>query len=232
MRRVSFKRHRFPPTVIRYAVWLYFRFTLSFRDVEELLAQRGIEVSYETIRCWTIKFGHQFAATLNRRRMPPSPRWHLDEMVCSIAGKRWFLWRAVDDEGVVLDMIMQKERDTAAALRLLTRLLRTQPVTPELITTDGLRSYAAALNEMGLLSLHRPGRLRDNNRVENSHLPIRRRERKQRGFKSRKSAQRFLATHAAIYNTFNTQPHLSKRWHMRQMRARALVSWKAATLAA
>ncbi len=232
MRRVSFKRHRFPPTVIRYAVWLYFRFTLSFRDVEELLAQRGIEVSYETIRCWTIKFGHQFAANLNRRRMPPSPRWHLDEMVCSIAGKRWFLWRAVDDEGVVLDMIMQKERDTAAALRLLSRLLRTQPVTPERITTDGLRSYAAALNEMGLLSLHRPGRLRDNNRAENSHLPIRRRERKQQGFKSRKSAQRFLATHAAVYNTFNTQPHLTKRWHLRQMRARALASWKAATRAA
>lgn len=232
MRRISFKRHRFPPTVIRYAVWLYFRFTLSFRDVEELLAQRGIEVSYETIRCWTIKFGHQFAANLNRRRMQPSPRWHLDEMVCSIAGKRWFLWRAVDDEGVVLDMIMQKERDTAAALRLLTRLLRTQPVVPELITTDGLRSYAAALNEMGLLSLHRPGRLRDNNRAENSHLPIRRRERKQQGFKSRKSAQRFLATHAAVYNTFTTQPHLSRRWHMRQMRARALDSWRAATRAA
>mgnify|MGYP000855304044 FL=1 len=232
MRRVSFKRHRFPPAVIRYAVWLYFRFTLSFRDVEELLAQRGIEVSYETIRCWTIKFGHQFAANLNRRRVPPSPRWHLDEMVCSIAGKHWFLWRAVDDEGVVLDMIMQKERDTAAALRLLSRLLRTQPVVPERITTDGLRSYAAALNELGLLNLHRPGRLRDNNRAENSHLPVRRRERKQQGFKSRKSAQRFLATHAAVYNTFNTQPHLSKRWHMRQMRARALASWKAATRAA
>ena len=94
--------------------------------MDELLAQHGIEVSYETIRCWTIKFGHQFAVNLNRRRMPPSPRWHLDEMVCSIAGKRWFLWRAVDDEGVVLDMIMQKERDTGAALRQLTRLLRTQ----------------------------------------------------------------------------------------------------------
>ena len=103
-------------------------------------------------------------------------------MVCSIAGKHWFLWRAVDDEGVVLDMIMQKERDTAAALRLLSRLLRTQPVVPERITTDGLRSYAAALNELGLLNLHRPGRLRDNNRAENSHLPVRRRERKQQGF--------------------------------------------------
>jgi hypothetical protein len=127
-------------------VWLYFRFALSLRDAEELLAQRGIEVSYETIRCWTIEFSHQFAANLSRRRMPPSPRWHLDEMVCSIAGKRWFLWRAVDDEGVVLDMIMQKGRGTAAALRLLTRLPRTQSVAPDLITTDGLRSYAAALD--------------------------------------------------------------------------------------
>lgn len=228
MRRISFKRHRFPPKVIRYAVLLYFRFTLSFRDVEELLAQRGIEVSYETIRCGTIKFGHRIAANLNRRRMAPSPRWHLDEMVCSIAGKRWFLWRAVDDEGVVLDMIMQRERNTAAALRLLTRLLRTQPVQPELIVTDGLRSYAAALDDLGPRELHRPGRLRDDNRAENSHLPIRRRERKQQGFKSRRSAQRLLVTHAAIYNTFNTQPHLSKRWHMRQMRAHALATWRAA----
>lgn len=108
-------------------------------------------------------------------------------------------------------------------------MLRTQPITPELTTTDGLRPYAAALNEICVLSLHRPGRLRDNNRAENSRLPIRRRERKQQGFKSRKSDQHFLAIHAAVYNTFNTQPHLSKRWHIRQMRARALASWKAAT---
>src|ERR1700742_1453354 len=103
-----FKRHRFPPEIIRYAIWLYFRFTLSFRDVEEMLAQRGIETSYETIRMWTIKFGPQIAMNLKRRRHAPSPRWHLDEMVSSIGGRRMYLWRAVDDEGEVLDMIVQK----------------------------------------------------------------------------------------------------------------------------
>ena len=113
MASISFKRHRFPADVIRQAVWLYFRFTLSFRDVEELLAQRGIEVSYETIRCWAIKFGPQIARNLRRREDPASPRWHLDEMV---------YWRAVDDEGVVLDLVMQARRDTGSALKLLRRL--------------------------------------------------------------------------------------------------------------
>jgi len=124
MRALSFKRHRFPAEVIRYAVWLYFRFTLSFRDVEELLAQRGIEVTYETVRCWTIKFGPQIARNLKRRRPAPSPRWHLDKMVCSVGGRRMYLWRAVDDEGEVLDLVMQRRRDTGAALKLLKRLLR------------------------------------------------------------------------------------------------------------
>jgi len=189
MRQISFKRHRFPADVIRYAVWLYFRFTLSFRDVEELLAQRGIEVSYETIRCWTIKFGPQIARNLKRRRQAPSARWHLDEMVCTVAGRRMYLWRAVDDEGEVLDLVMQRRRNTDAALTLLRRLLRNQPVEPETITTDGLASYGAALKVLGLQDRHRPGRLRENNRAENAHLLIRRRERKQQGFKSQASAQ-------------------------------------------
>ena len=197
MRSISFKRHRFPADVIRHAVWLYFRFYLSFRDVEELLAQRGIEVSYETIRCWTIKFGPLIARRLKRRRGAPSPRWHLDEMVCWIGDKRMYLWRAVDDEGEVLDLVVQRRRDTEAALRLLKRLLHHQPVEPEMITTDGLASYGAALDQLDLRHLHRPGRLRENNRVENSHLPIRRRERQQQRFKSQASAQRFLTTHAA-----------------------------------
>jgi transposase-like protein len=149
VRPLSLKRHRFPPDVIRYAVWLYFRFTLSFRDVEELLAQRGIEVSYETIRCWTIKFGPQIARNLKRRRASPSPRWHLDEMVVNIGGKRHYLWRAVDDEGEVLDLIVQRRRDNEAALRLIKRLLRNQPVDPESIVTDGLASYGSALRELG-----------------------------------------------------------------------------------
>lgn len=107
---ISFKRHRFPAEVIRHAVWLYFRFTLSFRDVEELMVQRGVDVTYEAIRCWANKFGPQIAANLKRRRRSPSPRWHLDEMVCRIKGERWYLWRAVDDEGEVLDLVMQRGR--------------------------------------------------------------------------------------------------------------------------
>mgnify|MGYP001497840276 CR=1 FL=1 len=150
MRPISFKRHRFPPDIIRHAVWLYFRFTLSFRDVEEMLAQRGIEVSYETIRCWTVKFGPLIARNLKRRRSAPSPRWHLDEVVCNIGGKRMYLWRAVDDEGEVLDVVVQKRRDHDAALKLLKRLLRNQPVKPEVIVTDGLASYGSALRELGL----------------------------------------------------------------------------------
>src|SRR3954463_480212 len=127
MQLISYARHQFPPEVIRHAVWLYFRFTLSFRDVEELLAQRGIDVSYETVRMWTIKFGPQIARNLKQRRHAPSPRWHLDEMVCNVGGKRVYLWRAVDDEGEVLDLVMQRRRDTDAALKLLKRLLRNQP---------------------------------------------------------------------------------------------------------
>ena len=231
MRPLSFKRHRFPADVIRHAIWLYFRFTLSFRDVEEMLAQRGIEVSYETIRCWTIKFGPQIARNLKRRRTAPSPRWHLDEMVCTVGGRRMYLWRAVDDEGEVLDLVMQRRRDTEAALKLLKRLLRNQPVEPETITTDGLGSYGSALQKLGLQDSHRPGRLRENNRAENSHLPIRRRERKMQRFKSQASAQRFLTTHAAIYNTFYTQPHLICRQTLRRFRGEAFAAWNQATAA-
>nr|WP_314525241.1 IS6 family transposase [uncultured Brevundimonas sp.] len=229
MKPLSFKRHRFPAEVIRHAVWLYFRFNLSLRDVEEILARRGIEVSYETIRCWTRKFGPLIARRLKKRRPSPSPRWHLDEMVCWIGGRRMYLWRAVDDEGEVLDLVVQRRRDNDAALKILGRLLRNQPVDPERITTDGLASYGSALRELGLKSLHRPGRLRENNRVENSHLPIRRRERQQQGFKSQASAQKFLTTHAAIYNTFNVQRHLISRPTLRRLRAEADAAWAAAT---
>jgi transposase-like protein len=228
MKPISFKRHRFPADVIRHAVWLYFRFSLSFRDVEELLAQRGIEVTYETIRCWTIKFGPLIARRLKKRRWAPSPRWHLDEVVCSIGAKRMYLWRAVDDEGEVLDVVVQRRRDTEAATKLLKRLLHNQPVEPESITTDGLASYGAALDLLKLRHIHRPGRLRENNRIENSHLPIRRRERQQQLFKSQASAQRFLTTHAAIYNTFNIQRHLISRPTLRRFRADAATAWAAA----
>ena len=232
MRTISYKRHRFPPDVIRHAVWLYFRFTLSFRDVEELLAQRGIEVSYETIRCWTLKFGRLFAQNLRRSRPKPTGRWHLDEMVVKIGGRRMYLWRAVDDEGEVLDMLVQERRIKAAALKLRRKLLKNHGVHPETIVTDKLASYRAAARDLGLVDRHRPGGMPENNRAENSHLPIRRRERKQQKFKSRGSAQRFLATHAAVYNVFNLQPHLIRRPTLRQFRAEAHQTWVAATAAA
>jgi putative transposase len=146
-------------------------------------------------------------------------------MICWIGGKRMYLWRAVDDEGEVLDLVVQRRRDTEAALRLVRRLLNNQPVEPTSITTDGLASYGAALDQLDLRHLHRPGRLRENNRVENSHLPIRRRERQQQRFKSQASAQRFLTTHASIYNTFNIQRHLISRPTLRRFRADASSAW-------
>jgi len=149
-------------------------------------------------------------------------------MVCRIGGKRMYLWRAVDDEGEVLDVVVQRRRDTEAATRLLKRLLHNQPVEPESITTDGLASSGAALVLPNLRHIHRPGRLRENNRIENSHLPIRRRERQQQLFKSQASAQRFLTTHAAIYNTFNIQRHLISRSTLRRFRADAATAWAAA----
>ena len=232
LRPISYKRHRFPPEVIRHAVWLYFRFTLSLRDVEELLAQRGVEVSYETIRCWTLKFGRLFAHNLRRSRPKPTGRWHLDEMVVKIGGKRMFLWRAVDDEGEVLDMLVQERRNKGAALRLLRKLLKSQGVRPESIVTDKLASYRAAARDLGLTDRRQPGGMRENNRAENSHLPIRRRERKQQKFKSRASAQKLLATHAAFYSVFNLQPHLIRRPTLRHLRAEAHRTWAAATAAA
>ena len=225
MTRVSYKRHRFPPTVTQHAVWLYFRFTLSLRDVEEMLAQRGVDVSYETIRAWTVKFGPKIAANLCRRKQPPSPRWRLDEMVCKIGGERMFLWRAVDDAGVVLDIVVQKRRDTRAALKLLKQLLRSQSTEPESIVTGGLASYGSALRVLGREHVHRPGRLRENKRAENSNLPIRRRKRKMLGFKSQSSAQRFLTTYAAVYNVFDFQRHMISRPTLRLFRARADSVW-------
>src|SRR5437763_3873236 len=173
MMELSYRRHRFPPVVIQHAVWLYLRFTLSYRDVEDLLAERGVDVSYETVRSWGLKFGPVIARRLRRRRPRPSDRWHLDEMVVRIAGKRMYLWRAVDHEGEVLDMLVQSRRDSRAAMRLMRKLLRKQGFVPKLLVTDKLRSYGSAFRRLQLTCPHEQG-LRKNNRAENSHQPVRR----------------------------------------------------------
>ena len=232
MKPISFKRHRFPPDTIRLAVWLYFRFTTSLRDVEDLLAERGIDVSYETVRCWANKFGPAIAANIRRKRGRADSVWHLDEMVVRINGVRMFMWRAVDEEGEVLDVLVQKRRNKAAALKLLRKLLKNQGAMPDEIVTDGLASYKATMKILGCQHLHKPGRLRDNNRVENSHLPVRRRERKMQRFKSQGQAQRFVSTHSAIYNNFNIQRHLIDRSTMRQFRTSAMEEWLIASAAA
>jgi transposase-like protein len=231
MSLLSYRRHRFPPPVIQHAIWLYLRFTLSYRDVEELLAERSLDLSYETVRRWVLKFGPLIARELRRRRARPSDRWHLDEMVVRIAGRRMSLWRAVDHEGEVLDMLVQRRRDKRAALRLMRKLLRKQGFAPKRLTTDKLGSYGAAFRQLGLTGLHQQG-LRANNRAENSHQPVRRRERKMQRFKSAGSAQRFLSAHAAVHNTFNLQRHLISRATLRTFRAEAAVQWQAAVSAA
>lgn len=200
MSPISFKRQRFPAAVIVQAVRWYFRFTLSIRDVEELMAERGIEVSRVAIRCWVIKFGPLIAANLRRARCRPTGRWHLDEVVVKIRGRRMYLWRAVDVEGEVLDVLVQKRRNEQVALNLQGR--------------------------------HRPGGMRENNRAENSHLVIRRRERKQQKSKSQGSAQRFLSSHGPIYNAFNLQPHLISRAGLRTLRGLTDDAWMVASQAA
>src|SRR5688500_11694118 len=196
---ISYSRHQFPPLVIQHAVWLYLRFTLSYRDVEELLAERGLDISYETVRRWVLKFGTMFARRLRARRPRPGSQWHLDEMIVVICGRRLYLWRAVDDEGEVLDILVQKRRDKAAAVKLMRRLLKKHGFAPSVLVMDKLRSYGAAKAEIGLSAHHEQG-LRKNNRAENSHQPVRRRERKVQRFKSPGSAQRFLSVHSAVYN--------------------------------
>jgi transposase-like protein len=217
MTTISFARHQFPPAIIRHAVWLYFRFTLSYRDVEDLLAERGLDISYETMRRWVLKFGPMFARELRRRRHRPTSKWHLDEMAVLIGGTRFWLWRAVDDEGEVLDLLVQRRRDKNAAVKLMRKLLKKQGFAPDVLVTDKLRSYGAARATLGLTAHHEQG-LRKNNRAENSHQPVRRRERKMQRFKSPGSAQHFLSAHAAVHNTFNVQRHLTSRATLRVLR--------------
>jgi putative transposase len=231
MKQISYRRHRFPSSVIRHAVWLYFRFPLSYRNVEDMLAERGIDVSYETVRRWSLKFGGIIARKLRRGRPRPDGRWHLDEVFVSINGRRLYLWRAVDSEGEVLDILVQRRRDKRAALKLMRKLLKNQGFVPDAFVTDKLPSYGAALSDLRLSKQHDFGG-RKNNRAENSHLPVRQRERRMQRFKSPGSAQQFLSTHAVIYNTFNVQRHLISRKTLRQFRAEATEQWQQATAAA
>lgn len=231
MSKTLYARRHFPPSVIQHAVWLYLRFNLSLRDVEDLLAERGLDISYETVRRWVAKFGTAYAGRLRRRRAKADSRWHLDEMFVSIGGRRMYLWRAVDAEGEVLDILVQPRRDMRAARKLMRRLLKKQGVPPSSVVTDKLRSYGAALGELGMEKRHETGG-RLNNRAENSHQPVRRRERSWIGFKRIGSTQRFLSAHAAVYNCFNVQRHLISRRTLRIFRDAAFAEWRTAVQAA
>jgi len=224
MTKISYSGYRFPSEIIQLAIWLYVRFTLSFRDVENLLAERGILVSYETVRRWVNHFGPKISADLRKRRPKPHTTWHLNEVYLKIDGRLVYLWRAVDAEGEVLDVLVQTRRNKRAALKLMRKLLKKYGFVPDKLVTDDLRSYGAAANDLGIAKRHERGRWR-NNRAENSHQPTRRRERKMQGFKSVGSAQRFLSMQAATQNTFNVQRHLTIARTHRAFRASAMQTW-------
>ena len=228
MKTSIYSRHRFHPDIIRRAVWMYFRFNLSFWDVEELMIERGVDVSYETIRRWVDKFGSTYSKRIKSRSGPPSPVWHLDEVDTKINGKMVYLWRAVDDEGTVLDVVVQHKRNKKAALRLLRKLLRNHGIKPTRIVTDRLGSYGAALRLLDLKHLHDVGG-RKNNCAECSHVPIRRRERKAQKFRSVGNTQKLLSVHSQIYNLFNYRRHLISRSTLRKFRHRANLEWELAT---
>jgi putative transposase len=221
-----YRRHRFPAEIISHAVWLYFRFPLSLRMVEEMLAARGICVTYETVRQWAMKFGDTFSDEIRQRAPTRGDKWHLDEVVISIAGESHWLWRAVDQNGFVLDVLVQRRRDTHAARRLMTKLLKAADPPPRVMITDKLRSYASARAKMGLPVEHRQHRGL-NNRAENSHQPTRRRERIMKRFKSARQAQRFLSAHDQVANLFHVPyPESATAVHRRAVRERALAVWR------
>ena len=227
MKTSIYSRYHFHSDIIRRAVWMYFRFNLSFRDVEELMIERGADVSYETIRRWVDKFGTTYAKRIKYRSEGPSTVWHLDEVYTKIGGKMVYLWRAVDDEGTVLDVVVQRRRNTKAT-RLLHKLLKNQGVKPTRIVTDRLGSYKAALKKLGLKHLHDVGG-RKNNRAESSHVPIRRRERKSQKFRTVRNAQKVLSTHSQIYNLFNHRRHLISRNTLWKFREQATTEWNLIT---
>jgi len=222
--------HRYPTEIISHAVWLYFRFTLSFRDVEDILAYRGVIVTYEAIRQWTLKFGQDYANTLRRRQPKRGDKWHLDEVVLTINGKHHYLWRAVDQDGYTLDILVQPRRDRKAAKRFFRKLLKGLCYVPRVIVTDKLKSYGAAKREILPGVEHRQHKGL-NNRAELSHQPTRQKERQMRRFKSPKHAQRFLSAHAHIGNLFRIRHRHTTAADYHGARRRAFEAWQEATCA-
>jgi putative transposase len=202
-----YRHHRFPAEIISHGVWLYYRFCLSYWDVEELLFARGIVVTYEAIRKGCVKFGQAYANQLRRRRPQPGDKWHLDEVFLSINGQRSYLWRGVDQDGNVLDILVQRRRDKAAAKRFFRKLLKGLRYVPHVMITDQLKSYGAAKREFLPGVEHRQHRYL-NTPAENSHQPTRQRERRMQGFKSPGHAQRFLAAYGPIAQYFRPRHHL------------------------
>ena len=225
----TYKRHRFPPEIISYSVWLYFRFNLSHRDIEDLLAERGIIVSREAIRLWCIKFGAIYTRRLKRNHRGYGDTFFIDEVFVKINGKQHYLWRAVDQDGEVVDVFLQTKRDGAAAKRFFRRLLQSHGGEPRKIVTDKLRSYGVSHRELMLDVIHDTSQYA-NNRAEQSHEATRGRERGMRKFKSMKQAQRFLNAHAAVYNLFNLGRHLVSAETYRYFRLRSFASWENAAM--
>ena len=223
----TYKRHRFPPDIISYAVWLYYRFNLSHRDIEDLLAERGIIVTRESIRLWCIKFGSLYARRLKRKHRGYGDTFYIDEVFVKINGKQHYLWRAVDQDGEVVDVYLQAKRDGAAAKRFFRRLLKSHGAEPRKIVTDKLRSYGVAHRELIPETVHSTQQY-DNNRVEQSHEATRARERGMRKFKSMRQAQKFVTAHAAVSNLFNLGRHLVRAQHYRDLRVSAFTEWSRA----
>src|ERR687893_1578597 len=224
----SYRGFRFPAEIISHCVWLYYRFPLSFREVEEMMLQRGIVVSHETVRQWCAKFGQTYANALRRRRARPGDKWHLDEVFLTINRKRHYLWRAVDQDGNVLDILVQSRRNKAAAKKVFRKLLKGCQYVPRVLITDKLGSYEAAKQEVMPGVEHRRHR-RLNNRAENSHQPTRQRERAMRRFKSAGHAQRFLSAHGPILSHFRPRrPRLPARVYRQEMAYRRHI-WREIT---
>ncbi|MDO0929815.1 IS6 family transposase [Streptomyces sp. TG1A-8] len=227
----SYKGHRYPVEIIAHCVWLYFRFPLSFRGVGELMLERGVLVSYETVRRWCAKFGQTYANGLRRRLPRPGGKWHLDEVFMKINAERKYLWRAVDADGTVLDILVQSRRDTAAARRFFRRLLKKTHTVPRVAVTDKLRSCSAAHREV-MPSVEHPSHKGLNNRAENSHQPTRQRERAMKGFRSTGGARRFLAAFSGISPHFRPHRHLMTAPGYRAETTLRFAIWDQATGAA